>query len=267
MATLSNLDNNRFIAILYGKPKTGKTVLASQFPSPWFIDIDNGLGSVMTAKSNYNLNFDFDVTQITEDVTEDEDFIKLCGKSFARQDAWTKVKKIVSILMRKMPKDSTLVIDSLTRVSEYLIRWIQKTGNIKQLRIQDWGIFAEEMSYFFNLLLSSNSQCNCIVIAHETVNKDELTGAIERAIAVPGKTANTVPGLVDEFWYMTAETKGTKSNRKTVRILQTTNDRITNAGSRCWMPDIENPTYDKIKPYLEKSLGRKLPEATWTIPE
>ncbi len=255
---LSEVKDTKFVAILYGKPKTGKTVLASQFPSPWFLDMEKGLGSVTTIRNVDGLSFDFDVTVINDDKSEDEDFLNLCGKAFAKQDGWTKLKKMSEALISKMPEDSTLVIDSLTKAGELLIGYIKKTSGHKQLQIQDWGTFKEEMLFWFNGLF--RGKCNVIVVAHEQIVKDELTGAIERTLLLPGQSSQRLPSVVDEFWYLVKQVTG-----KTIkRILQSDGDRITAAGSRCWMPNIEAPSYEKMKPYLEKSLDRKLPEPTWT---
>lgn len=262
MGRLTELKHTKFVAILYGKPKSGKTVLASQFPSPWFIDLDHGLGSVLAIRKELGLDFDFDVTEIDNESTEDPDFLKLCGKAFARQSAWMKLKKLVEVLCRKMPQDSTLVIDNLSRAGEFLIQHIKKTTGHNPMQIQDWGVFSEEMLFLFDLILGA--KCNVIVVAHERTTKDELSGAIYRSLLVPGQSADRLPSVVDEFWYLIVDVKGTKDRRQHIRKLQTSIDRKTTAGSRSWMPDIENPTYDKLKSYLEKSLGRALPPATWT---
>jgi len=255
----SDIQAKKFVAILYGKPKTGKTVLASQFPMPWFIDLEKGLASVGAVQKIKGLDFDFDVTIIDNDKTEDEDFIKLCGSTFARQDAWTKLKKLSVALVDKMPVGSTLIVDSITKAGECLLEHIKKVTNRSQLQIQDWGTFAEEMQFWFNGLFGG--KCNVIVIAHEQIIKDELTGAIERTLLLPGKSAGRLPTIVDEFWYLEKVLRG----KNVVRVLKSDGDRITAAGSRCWMPDIEEPSFAKMKPYLEQGVGMELPEPTWTI--
>ena len=266
MATLSSLKNNRFFIILMGKPLAGKSVLASQFPKPWFIDLDFGLSSVTAIKNKLGLDFDFDVTQINEEETVDEDFVKLAGKAFAKQDGWRKVKKLTSILMRKMPQDSTLIIDGLSRLGEMLERHITSlTGH--SMQIQDWGTFLKEMCELCDDLNSPYAVPNVILVAHEGVIKDELTGAIERTLFVAGKSAQRLPSLCSEFWRLTQEAVRQKGTIKSIRTLQVAADRMTNTGSRSWMPSIENPTYEKIKPYLENTVGRKLPAPTWTPPE
>jgi len=244
MVRLTEIKNTKFVAILYGKPKPGKTVLASQFPSPWFVDLEKGLMSVIAMKRTRNLDFDFDVTQIDDKPTEDPDFIKLCGKAFVRQDPWLKLNKLTQSLIRHLPKDATLVVDSLTKAGEFLLDHIKSLTGRKQLQIQDWGTFKDEMmAWYQNLFLG---KCNVIVIAHEQVIKDELTGAIERTLLLPGQSASRLPSVCDEFWYLVKDIRG----KNVKRVLKCDGDRITSAGSRSWITDMEDPTYAKIKPFL-----------------
>jgi len=268
MTTLSSLKNNRLFIILMGKPLTGKSVLASQFPSPWFIDLDFQLGSINTIRNRMKLDFDFDVTQISEEPTEDKDFIDLVGKAFARQSGWRKVKRLSEVLSRKMPQDSTLVLDGLSKSGEMLHTHLRQLTKHTPLQIQDWGTFLEEMTSLCDIFASPNAKPNVILIAHENIIKNEVTGAIERILYVAGKSAYRLPSLCNEFWYLTQSTKVLKGGvTKSIRTLQTHGDRMMNAGSRSWMSDIENPTYAKIKPYLEDTVGRQLPAPTWTPEE
>ena len=250
MTTLSSLKNNRLFVILMGKPLIGKSVLASQFPSPWFVDLDFGLSSVNAIKNRLKLDFDFDVTQIDEEETKDADFIKLAGMAFARQNGWRKVKKLTSVLTRKMPQDSTLVIDGLSRIGEMLKKHITTlTG--KSMRIQDWETFAQEMCDFCDDLNSPNAVPNVILVAHENIIKDEITGAIERVLLIAGKSAQRLPSLCGEYWRLSqVMSRGSGAAKRSTRTLETDGDWMTNTGSRSWMPSIENPTYEKIRPYL-----------------
>jgi hypothetical protein len=264
MATLTSLKNHRYFVVLMGKSFAGKSVLASQFPKPCFIDLDFNLSSITAIRSRMKLNFDFDVIQINEEETTDEDFIKLCGKGFTKVSGWNKVKKLSAVLSKKMPQDSTLIIDGLSRMGEMLRNHIMRiTG--KEMRIQDWGTFADEMCEFCDDLNSPYAVPNVILIAHEDIVKDELTGAIERVLLVAGKSSARIPSLCSEFWRIAHEAK--PGGAKSKRILQVDADRITSTGSRSWLPTTVNPTYEKIKPYLEQTVGRDLPPPTWTPSE
>ena len=255
---------SRLVILLYGQPLAGKTVLASQFPNPVFIELDGKMTSVLTARANREEKFDFDTYFIDEDETTDEDFINLCGKAFARQSAWLKTQKLTERLLETLPQDATLIIDSITRLSEHLIHFIEKTTNHRPIQLQDWNSFTMHIGDYMDLLRSSKAKCNVIVIGHEDTLKNELTGAIEKTLYLPTKQRYRIPGIADEYWLLRANTKLKGNKRVNSRTLQIVPDRTSPSGSSCWMDNIENPTYEKIRPYLEKSLGRELPEPTWT---
>jgi len=261
MGKLSEVETKRYTICLWGKPKIGKTVLASQFPSPFFIDLDGGISSVRALRREKKLSFDFDVIELDEEPTEDEDFLKLCGKTFGKLSAWEKAKKLNNVLCRKMPKDSTLVVDNTSRLNEYLVAYIMKRSGHRPLQIQDWGEVVNEFTDFLNDIKSAT--CNVILISHEEYRTDEVTKETERLILLNTKIRFRIPSVVSEFLYMSTRVRGPRSKREVIRFLQSTPDQQTATGSRALIPDIENPTYEKLRPYLERALNRKLPGPTW----
>lgn len=262
---LSDMENvSRLVILLYGRPLVGKTVLASQFPSPTFIELDEKLTSVISSQTMSGQKFDFDAFSISEEETKDPDFIKLCGEGFAKQNAWVKTKKLTEVLLKTLPQDSTLVIDSITRLSEHLMHFVEKLSNRKPLQIQDWNTFTMYLAEYRDLLRDPSAKCNVIVIGHEDVVKDEVTGAIEKILYLPTRQRYRLPAIADEYWLLRAEPKVVGGKRVNHRILQVVPDRMTPCGSSQWMENIDDPTYEKVKPYLEKGLGRELPAPTWT---
>lgn len=266
MGKLSEIQLKKVLILLWGPPLGGKTVLASQFPQPFFIDLEDGLHSVKALRKKYGGKFDFDAITINENKTVDKDFVKLCGDSFASSTAWTKAKKLTEVLCRKMPQDSTLVIDSASRLYEMLIIHIQKvTGRVK-LQIQDWGTFVDELQGLLTDI-KYKSKCNVILIGHEEYKEDQASGEIRRSFLMVTKMKERIPSIMTEDLRLYSIPEGPKNKRKIVRKLQTQPDFITAVGSRSLIPDLDNPTYEKMKPYFEDAFGRKLPGATWTPPE
>lgn len=266
MGKLSEIKLDKILILLWGPPLGGKTVLASQFPQPFFIDLEDGLHSVKALRNEYNKDFDFDAITINDNPTEDEDFIKICGKQFATASGWVKAKKLATTLCHKMPQDSTLVIDSASRLYEMLLSHIQKVTGRTKLQIQDWGTFVDELQELITAL-KYKAKCNVILIGHEEYSQDEASGEIRRSFLMVTKMKERIPSVMTEDLRLYAVPEGPKNKRKIVRKLQTQPDFITAVGSRSLVPDMDNPTYEKIKPYFEKALGRKLPKATWTPPE
>jgi hypothetical protein len=96
--------------------------------------------------------------------------------------------------------------------------------------------------------------------------KDEATGALQRLILIPTKMRYAVPAIVTDYLYMKTEFRGGGNNRKAIRTLQSVPDPVTNTGSYALIPDIQYPTYAKLRPFFETAYGRKFPEPTWTPP-
>ena len=254
--------------LMTGPPFAGKTVLSSQFPQPYFVTLDpHCLMSVRALRKEYNAAFDCDFLQITADRTEDEDFIALAGKAFAGLTAWEKTKKVTSALLKNLSQDQTLIIDNLSRVGEDCLVYTKKTANRSRMQIQDWNIFIDEIVEFFGYFSLASRKCNTIIIAHDDVRKEELTGDIERVLNIPTRLRGRIPSLATDFLLLTADTAGAGSNKRVRRQLHSMPAKQANLGSRCLIPNMENPSYLKLKPYMEAALGRVLPQPNWTPPE
>jgi len=264
MARLKSESNSKFVLLLFGPAMSGKTVLASQFPNPFFIDLDGQLGSVRSLASHYNKDFDFPTIPIDEAVTEDEDFISYCGQTFAKQNAWKKTKKIVEVLSQKLSQDDTLILDNLSRASEYLMTEIKTRTGHNTLQIADWGMFVDELRTLIEYLHSRYTKCNTILIAHEENRKDDFTGRLMKKILLPTSMSERLPSKVSDFLYMNVKASGSSKQREAVRSIQSMPDPTNAVGSRSLIPDIENPTFEDLRPYLESYLGRKLGDPTWT---
>ncbi len=256
--------------IFWGPPLSGKTVLASQFPKPFFIALDpHVLTSVRALKKKYDLDFNVRMVHLTDDPTDDPDYIERCGKAFARLSGWDKVKKLTNTLLnsqKQLGPDETLVIDNLSRIGELLLRHIKKETGRTKLQIQDWGTFVEEILEFIEYFSSTSRKCNAIIIGHEEYHKDELNQELYRLLLMPTKMRHRIPSLATDFFYMKSEPSGPPNKRKVIRKLRSVPDEKTSIGSRILVPDIEYPSYAKLKPYIESAIGRELPEPNWTPP-
>lgn len=262
MAQLTDGTDSRLIFLFWGKPKVGKTVLASQFPNLTFVDLDDSLGSVRALRKNQGLDFNFTTFDLKESETTDEDFLKLCGKNFGRMGQWLKTAKLVSALSRTLTKDETLVVDNLSRIGESILKYIRTTAGRDQLQIQDWMTFTNQIQIFLESLKECHA--NVVLVGHEEYHKDEASGEIEKLILMPTKMRHRVPSVVTDYLYMKTDVKGPQNKREVVRKIQSMPDPMTAVGSRSLIPNIDNPTFEKLRPYIESALGRTLPPSTWT---
>jgi len=267
MARLKTQSSSKFVILLWGPAMSGKTVLASQFPNPYFIDLDGQMGSVRALSNKYKMDFDFPVINIDSSPTEDEDFIALCGDRFAKMNAWKKTKKLVEKLSQTLDENSTLVLDNLSRASEYLLDEIKERTGRQQLQIQDWGTFVDEMKILVDYLHTRYTKCNTILIGHESSKKDDLSGELFKSLLMPTSLSDRMPSKVSDFLYMNVAATGPKGKRVISRTLQSVPDPKNSVGSRCLIPNLVNPTYAKMRPLIEAYLGRALGEPTWTPPD
>lgn len=264
MARLKQQTQSKFVILLWGPALSGKTVLASQFPKPYFIDLDGQMGSVLSLAKKSGTDVDFPVIQIDESPTEDPDFLELCGKNFAKMSAWTKLKKLVEVLSQKLGDDETLVLDNLSRAGEFLTADIKRRGGRQQMQIQDWGTFYDEMATVIDYLHTPYGKSNTILIGHEGSKKDELSGELFKTLLMPGSFKERIPSKVSDFLYLNVSVAGPKNKREIKRVLQSIPDPKNPVGSRSMIPDTTDPTYQKMRPYIESYLGRKLGDPTWT---
>jgi hypothetical protein len=257
-----------FCHMLWGPYKTGKTVLASQYPNPHFVTLDpQALMSVRGLRAKFNLDFDVQTVNIDENETTDPDFLELVKmQKMATQPAWLKAKKLLRSWCKTLSGDDTVIIDNLSRAGEYIANYIQP-GKKEKFGWDEWNKYINELEELQDILWDGTRKCSVIIIAHEEVREDDLTGDKKRYILIKTNKRHRLPSLVTDHLYLYNEIKGTRNERKVIRKLQTIPDDNTDAGSRCLIPDISFPTFAKMKPYLEQALGRELPPPNWTPPE
>lgn len=267
MANLTDEKDTHFTLMLWGPYKTGKTVLASQFPNPHFVTLDpQALMSVRGLKNKYELDFDLKTININDDKTEDPEFLELVkSKAFVKQPAWIKMKKLIGAWISTLDENSTLVLDNLSRAGEILRNYVTPEGKVK-LGWDEWNLFISEIESLKEILYKGGRRCLVIIIAHEEVKHDDMTEEKKRYIYLPTRERHRLPSLVTDHIYMYNEIKGPRASRKITRKLQSIPDNDTDTGSRALIPNIDFPTFNKMKPYFEAALGRTLPEATWTPP-
>ena len=200
MGKLSDSTDENIVHLIWGPPKAGKTVLASQYPKPFFVCLESGLMSVRGMMKKAGSNADFDVIMIDEAETTDEDFITMTSKLDAKKDAWTKTKAIMKAACEKLPADRTIVFDNLSRASEYLLSHIRKLVGREKLEIQDWMTFTNEMMKLLEPM--KLAKASIVLIAHEQYDKDDVTGDIVKSILMPSKTKHRIPSIVSDFFYL-----------------------------------------------------------------
>lgn len=248
MANAKNISlDDPMKVLIYGPSGSKKTILASTFPDPHFVDFDNGMRTLRGRDVNY--------ITVNNRPTNDEDFIELFGEKKAKLSGYEKGVMLIEHWANTLTREQTLIVDSLTFLNDYALAHVLKLQNQKTPRIQDWGATQKLLEMILEQL--NNVECNLIIICHEQFTKDEESGIISWLPLTIGKLATKIPVYFDEVWRSYSEQKGGGKNMETLYGIQTVPTRRSTAKSRLNLPTaIVEPSYSKIKALADgKEIG------------
>lgn len=212
-----------FSMLLFGAPKTGKTLLA-------------GTASEVEALSPILVLAVEDGSSVLANAHSDIDVIEI--------EDWPTAAKVIQAVAEGKTKYKTIVVDTLGELQEHMKNHITKDGE-QDMRIQDWGTIKDNTVNVVKLL--HRSPVNSIFITHSERQKDENTGTVSTQPVLLGKASlGEVPKVVDIIAYLAvAQNKETKEN---VRVLQTGTDGKIDAGDRFGKLDFQivNPDFATI---------------------
>lgn len=170
--------------LLIGPPQTGKTTLAMQFPNPWFGNTDKKL--LYAVKKFPGKKFFYDYI---EGPVEGQ---------------WNQLTEAVKAAAAS-PEVETIVIDHLTDVQRMLQDHIlalspSRTSvcGVKVMELQQWGVFATLMSRFLLFLKSTGKYV--VLIAHETVDRDEMNGQFLFLPNISGQLRGSLAAYFSNVW-------------------------------------------------------------------
>lgn len=184
--------------IIVGDPGTRKTTLALHFPSPYFLDCDGNMAAPVEQTGIRDFFYDSAV--------RDDD-----GKLIHPADRFIHCVKCLNAAAID-PRIKTIIIDSLTTFSDIVLSEVLRqefgsaavtsaakdAADFKTMRIQDWGKFAKLMKNFFSQLRTCGK--TVVVIAHNSIDKDEADSRYKTFLNVPGQAKNTLSGLFTDCW-------------------------------------------------------------------
>lgn len=196
-----------FNTLLYGPPKCGKSTAAATAPGPilWVnAEGPNALDfarKVATERGSQILEVRFTRTAPAKD----------------------KLRQVLQyVLGAQEPRPQTVVVDTLAKIREALIREIVVPGAKNSL--QQYGDVAKILGDFVNVL--RDAPVNMVLIAHQNVSDVEGDRIVEPLIG--GALTNVIPGEVDVLAYC-----GRVKNDDGVRyVAQLVEGRGRNAGDR-----------------------------------
>lgn len=203
--------------LLVGLPGAGKTTIALQFPRPYLFDADNNLaGPARTAPS-----LGVDLSKVKYDIGN----FKADGTVIPPFLRYTEMTKRV-LAACSDPDIDTIVLDSLTTITDYMMDDIKRQRKIAESKRMDYKFEFDDWAllihYYKNLVTELRTSGKIIIFtAHEAMKKDDVDGAFRTFLAIPGASRDTLAGLFSDAWNPTVKQKGFGAQAKAERTINT----------------------------------------------
>lgn len=218
--------------LLKGSPGGGKTFKAAQFPKPALFSFDNNLSGLKKLPPEIRAN-----------IKIVDPFKDTNGKDVPPLKVWD---NFIALLQKVMddPEIRTVIIDSLTTLASRLMDKIVGSNDpATKVQIQHYGDFGRYLKWLGEeFLCSPDLNKNVIIIAHERLVRDDLTGKVQYELNIVGQMANTFDLYFTDCWrcYAKQPTSGALEFR--VRVLPT-----DNFNAKCTLSVDPDFDWDKAK--------------------
>lgn len=217
--------------LLYGDSGSGKTHLAGQFPTPLLLDTDNGWETL--------IGQDVDV----------ESWATRPGEPDAKE-AWPSLLERIE-KFSESPTHETLVMDSLTTVTEVATAHVLNKANRKTITLGDYTPIYEQL---YKLVLRLRRvPVNMVLTAHEEVTRDEYTARLlYRPLAIGQQFPRRLPVFFSNIYNIVAEkSKGRNEEPERLLLVQTDGARMAKTQARNRDTTITK-SYDSIVTHINK---------------
>jgi len=211
-----DVTNLKLKVMIYGKSGTGKTTFACSFPGVYVFDFDNGM-----------------LSQRGKDIQYD-----VYGK-----DDWLKFEAKLSEFEKSCPFE-TLVIDSVTTMEEYLLDHLIALTRKPRPTQLEWGQLVLDLADVF--LRVGKFKTNIVVVAHEQMVQDEITGEV---LVMPLIYGKKLPGQLPLFFdemYRAQTSRDAKTGKPVYQLLTTADIKFSAKSRLACLDPIEVPDYNVI---------------------
>ena len=166
-----DIKNIRLNVLIYGKSGTGKTTFGCCFPKPYCFDFDKGM-----------------LSQRGRDV------------EFDTYTSYQEFEVEFKMMESDCPYD-TIILDSVTTMQEYLMDMILVANRRQMPTMNEWNVLIATLKDLFMRLTKMSK--HLVVVAHEQVLQDEITGEmLVRPLIVGKKLPAQLPLWFDEVYRM-----------------------------------------------------------------
>ena len=161
-------------ALVCGDPGSGKTRFGSTCPNVFYANAEGGLMSVQDRRpAAANITSVGDMRELYMALKQNPD---------------------VRANMLGVPVE-TLVLDTIDELARIYVKERLRETNSDTMKIADWGWLGDQLRTLVRAL--RNLDMNVILTCHLKSVKDEETGRVFFAPAIPGAMGDEIPGYVD----------------------------------------------------------------------
>ena len=208
--TLTDIEIPRTI-LMKGPPGAGKTYKAAQFPKPVFFNFDNNLAGLLKLPK-----------EIRDNVRVVNPFKTKDGKDVPDTKIWDNYVTLLEAAVADSA-NRTIITDSLTTMTSRLMdQIIGSSMPTAKVQIQHWGDFARYLKWFGDsFLCDPKLDKHVIVIAHEQIEKDELTQQIIYSLNIGGQMRTSFDLYFSDVWRCYTKQPQSGDLEYRVRVLPT----------------------------------------------
>lgn len=226
---------------LYGRPGSGKTTLACSMTKLGYhvhiLDMDRKVHTMHNLQPLIQaglLTYETPTSKLVEGSMKQRLLLGV-DKPLVQQPKG--YLEFVDMIDRHQTKpiegheNTVLVIDSLSRVSEHLKRFLVHSGKIATMQIQSWGYYLSNLEELFMSFyaLQPSVYKHCIIIAHAMTEKDELLGAIEIKPMIDGQMKDKASSYIEEAYFCNVEVSKVPNRDPEYQVITRPVQKITQA--------------------------------------
>lgn len=174
--------------LLQGPPGSGKSTLACQFPGAYVADLDINLGGPLRwlRETNGPLPIGYDIVGRSE-----------TGKEIDPRQCYQRLLNLLDIALKE-PAIETIVIDSATKLGDYIQNEVLRSQGKYEMTLPLWGFYLQQWKQFLGRL--SAERKHLVLTCHESVEKDEIDQTLRYFVQVAGQMKWIIGSMFTDVW-------------------------------------------------------------------